>query len=480
MPMAVLLGFAWLPLLVLVTSASMTAFAMESASVGGTLRFALGGAAIATLLGAAGGILAGTREFPARRWLIGLSVALIAAPPAFWWIGLTRMPLAWGTVTGPASAALAAGVALSPITLLLVLAALRELPANLYEAARVSLAPMVRLQAVLVPLLRSPLAGGFLLTVILLLGESELPFLFGFRTVMTDIVTTFSQTFDVTRTVPLVLPLFLVVVILGLLAGRPLMRVILASSRGAQGVVRKPASAGISLCAAGPAAFLLLSIGGYVWAAAAVSDRWRSMPVNGSTAIASIVEPVSCAWITLLLTLAAAYPARRSRAMRYFLWSGLLLFFVPAAVYAIGWIRLSQMLSGVTVLPIVAHVSRAVGLPALGFAVAYSRLPRSLEDAARLVPASPVRRASLFVLPVLLPSLVASSALVAALTYADRDVGSLLLSPGTSRLTLDLYLLSANAPSGTVGAVALIVLLGAMVTVALATAGPVLLWRRRG
>jgi ABC-type Fe3+ transport system permease subunit len=166
--------------------------------------------------------------------------------------------------------------------------------------------------------------------------------------------------------------------------------------------------------------------------------------------------------------------------MRYFLWIGLLLFFVPAAVYAIGWIRLSQVLGGVTVPPIVAHASRAVGLPALGFAVAYSRLPKSLEDAAKLVPVSSFRRAFLFVLPVLLPSLVASSALVAALTYADRDVASLLLSPGTSRLMLDLYLRSANAPSGTVGIVALTALVGATLTVALAAAGPVFLWRRRG
>lgn len=479
-PMALFLGMAWLPLIALFAGGSTAAFNVEAALVTGTLWFTVGGAGVATIVGGTVGLLAGTREFVARRYLIGLSVALIAAPPAFWWIGMTHLPLPWGSVTGPFSAAIVAGVALSPITLLLVLAGLHELPTNLYEAARVALPPLVRVRVVLLPLVRSPLAGGFLLSVILLLGESELPFLFGFRTVMTDIVTTFSQTFDARRTVPLVVPLFIVVIAIGVLAGRPLLRSLLTTSRGTHGVARHPAAFATTLGAAIPSAFLSLGIGGYLWAAFGSVHSARSVPVSSSTAIASIAEPVGCAWIALLLTLLVAYPLRGSRAMRFLLWNGLLLFFVPAAVYAMGWIRLSQMLGGVSILPIVAHSSRAVGLPVLGFAVAYSRLPRSLEDAARLVQTVPVRRAFLFVVPILLPSLVASSALVAALTYADRDVGSLLLAPGTSRLMLDLYLLSANAPSATVGFVALVVLLGAMLTVALAAIGPAWVWGRRG
>jgi hypothetical protein len=78
------------------------------------------------------------------------------------------------------------------------------------------------------------------------------------------------------------------------------------------------------------------------------------------------------------------------------------------------------------------------------------------------------------------PSLVAAAALVAALVFADRDVGSILLTPGASRLMLDLYLLSANAPSARVGAAALVALAGATVTVALAAAGPLVLLKRRG
>lgn len=481
LPLGLLLWLASAPLFFLIAKLSSAGAAIEASSLGPTLGFAVSGAAVATITGGAVGILAGTREYPGRKWLIGLSAVLMAAPPAFWWIGALRVPLAWGNVTGPGTATFVAGLGLSPIALLMVVAALNELPSNLYEAARVALPPATRVRVVLLPLLSSPLVGAFLLTVILLLGESELPFLFGFRTVMTDVVTTFSQTFDVERTVPLVIPLLLTILVLGMVSGRPLMRAVLTSSRGAHGAIRTPAGVTLSLCAAVPVAFLLLSLAGYTWAAIpAVFAERPTVRLKVSTVLVSILEPVVAAWIALLLTLVSAYPARRSRALRILLWVGLLLFCVPASIYAIGWLRMGQVLGGVAVPGVAAHTSRAVGLAALGFAIGYSRVPASLEDAATLVPVSPVRRAFQFVLPLLLPSLAAAAALIAALAYADRDVASLLLPPGASRLTLDFYLASANAPSATIGALAIAVLVGAAATVTLAAAGPVLLWRRRG
>lgn len=481
LPMALLLGLTSVPLIFLLLRLSAAGLAIEWSSFGRTLGFAVGGAAMATMTGGALGMLSSVRTFPGRRGLLALSIVPIAAPPAFWWIGATRVTSVWGNANGPGSAAVVAGLALSPVTLLFVLAALRQMPSNLYEAARVALPPAARLRAVLLPLLRAPLAGGFILTVILLMGESELPFLFGFRTVMTDVVTTFSQTFDVGKTVPLVIPLLLAILALGFLAGGPIMRTVLTSSRGAHGVVRTPASALLSCAAAAPAIGLLLSIGGYAWAIIeALPGGWPRVSVDASTTVVSILEPVACAWSALIVTLAVVYPTRRSGAMRAFLWIGLLLFCIPAAIYAIGWLGVGQALGGLAIPPIVAHTSRAVALATLGFAVGYARLPTSLEDAAALVRVRAVRRAFVFVLPVIVWSLMAASALVAVLTYADRDVASLLLAPGASRLTLNLYLASANAPSSTVGALALVVLAGAAVTVLLAAAGPALLWGRRG
>jgi hypothetical protein len=76
-------------------------------------------------------------------------------------------------------------------------------------------------------------------------------------------------------------------------------------------------------------------------------------------------------------------------------------------------------------------------------------------------------------------SLAATAALAAALIFADRDVASLLLTPGDSRLMLNLYLLAANAPAAVVGATALIVFLAGGVVIGLAAAGSVLLGLRQ-
>ena len=480
LPLALLLAVAAAPLLFLIGTPSTAGFAVDAASLGPTLAFAVGGAAVSTIVGGAAGVLAGTREYRGRVVLIALASVLIAAPPAFWWIGALRMPLPWGNVTGPATAAFVAGLGLTPIPLLLVVAALGELPSNIYEAARVALPPATRIRVVLLPLVASPLMGAFLLTVVLLLGESELPFLFGFRTVMTDVVTTFSQTFDAERTVPLIVPLLLTIIVLGMAAGRPLTRTVLSASRGAHGLVRTRAAWVLGLLAAVPPAFLLLSLAGYASAAVPALIARPTLPVATSTALVSILEPVAVAWIALLLAIVTAYPARGSGAMPFLVWAGLLLFCVPAPIYAIGWLRMGRLFDVVAVPGAVAHTSRAVGLCAMGFAIGYVRMPASLDAAARLVPVSPVHRAFRFVLPLLVPTLAASAALVAALTYADRDVASLLLPPGSSRLTLDFYLASANAPSATVGLQAIAVLAGAAVAVAAAAAGPALLWRRRG
>jgi iron(III) transport system permease protein len=479
-PMGLLLGLASAPLGFVLAHLSGPALTMDWSTLGGTLAFGLGGAGVATTIGGAIGMLSSMREFPGRKQLFALSVVPIAAPPAFWWIGATRLTSAWGNANGPGPAAIVAGLALAPVTLLLVFASVRQMPSTLYEAARVALPPAIRIRSVLIPQLLSPLAGGFLLTVILLLGESELPFLFGFRTVMTDVVTTFSQTFDVGRTVPLVIPLLLLVLVLGGATAGPLIRTILTSSRGAHGIVRAPASAAYTLFAAVPAAYLVLSVSGYASAVvtALPSGRLR-LPVDLQTTVVSILEPVGCAWGSLILALVSAYPARQSGAMPAFLQIGLVLFCVPPAIYAIGWLGVGQAFGGVAIPPAVAHTSRAVALSILGFAVGYSRIPRSLEHAASLVRVSPIRRASVFVLPLIVWSLAAAAALAAALTYADRDVGSLLLPPGASRLTLNLYLASANAPSWTVGVLALAVLVCAALTVLLAAVGPALVWSRR-
>ncbi len=480
LPLVALLSCATLPLFFLGFRFSAL-LRIDVSSLAPTLAFAIAGAMVSAILGGALGAAAGTLDASGRRWAVGASAALIAAPPAFWWIGLTRLPVGLGSLNGPVSGSVVAGCALAPVTFFLVLAATREISSSTYEAARVALPPARRVAFVLFPQLRAAVISGFLFTVILLLGESEIPFLFGFRTSMTDVVTTFSQTYDVGRTLPIILPLIATVLLLGVLMAGPLFSVILPGARGDRGVVRKPAGWAVGVGLLILPLLMTLSLAGFAWMAiSGVGGIGRRLPPGASTLMASVAEPIVCALSSLGLAVLAAYPARRSAAIRPLTVVGLLLFCVPAAVVAIGWIGVAQTLDGIPIAPALAHVSRTIGLPALGFLVAYARLPPSLEDAARLVPLPPIRRAWTLMLPLMVPSLAATAALTGALIFADRDIASLLLAPGESRLMLNFYLLSANAPSAVIGVNALLVFAAGAAVVMLAGVGPFVLmakWR---
>src|SRR5262249_25481812 len=152
------------------------------------------------------------------------------------------------------------------------------------------------------------LLAGLLLAGILLLGESEIPFLFGFRTAMTDVVTTFSQRFDAGSTAPIVVPLVSTVVVAALLLVQPLFKVLLPSSRGGRGIVRVPARHAASVVTFGLPLVAAASLLGYARGLGSTglgSRLWAELPAVR----VSIVEPVACAWVTIAIALLAAYPA---------------------------------------------------------------------------------------------------------------------------------------------------------------------------
>jgi iron(III) transport system permease protein len=480
-PLVALIAFASIPLVLLTIQGAAEA-TIDVSSLGPSLRFAAMGAFVAVVVGGLSGAIAGTLEVPGRRWATAIATVLIAAPPAYWWIGVTRLPGRFGSLSGVWGGSVVAGMALAPVTLLLVLAAAREIPSNVYQAARLSLDPVRRFRFILLPLLRPALSAGFLLTLILLLGESEIPFLFGFRTSMTDIVTIFSETFEPGRTAPLVMPLLGTVIVLGAMMAKALFAVLLAAPASGRGVIRRRAGRAMAVGLLPLPALAALSLIGYGWASASNGAiPWARIQAGMGTTAASIAEPILCAVAGVALVMTAAYPIRRSFSIRPLMAISLLLFCVPAGIVAIGWIAVAQAMGGSSIAPAVAHVSRAIALPGLGFLVTYSRMAPSLDDAARLVPVSARRRAWTFILPLLAPSIAAASAMTAALIFADRDIASLLLAPGQSRLMLSLYLLSANAPSAAIGAAALVVFAAGAAVISAAGLLPFVLLRgRRG
>jgi iron(III) transport system permease protein len=478
LPLSALAALGAAPLFFIAAHGALSRPRIDASAFGHSVAFALTGALLACALGGAAGLMVGVLDFPWRRPLAALLAFPLAAPPAFWWLGIARAPGVSGhPFSGLAAGTIAAALALAPVPYLLTLAAVREVSSSTYDAARLALPPRTRVARVLLPLCRGAFAAGFLLCVVLLLGESEIPFLFGFSTLTTEVVTRFGQTFDASKVAPIALPLVVCALALGGAARRPLFGSLL-TRRAGDGVRRTRRNVALlpALLLAWPAVWALV---GYGAGAARGLLAGRPSPLSRSAVLASISEPVLCALIAIPISIAAASIARGSRLLQPLLGFGLLVFCVPSSVLAIGWIGLGAP-GGVQVPPALVHVSRLWPLGALAFAAANARLPRSLEDAAALVPISPFSRMARIVLPVLAPSLAAGSVLTAMLVFADRDVSSLLLSPGSERALLDLYLVSANAPSAVVGLTALGALGCGLLAGAVAGLVPWLVLRPRG
>src|SRR5438034_770720 len=99
LPMTLLLGAASAPLLFLLAGLAVLSPRLEFASLARTLGFAVGGGLVSTAVGLTAGSILGTRDFRGRTGLIALACVLVAAPPAFWWIGLTRLIVfSWGNL----------------------------------------------------------------------------------------------------------------------------------------------------------------------------------------------------------------------------------------------------------------------------------------------------------------------------------------------------------------------------------------------
>jgi iron(III) transport system permease protein len=473
---SVLLGISAAPLIFIILSAR-GAVRVDGGSFMNSAIFACVGASIAVVLGGAEAIVLAMTNAKGHVLANAICVVPLAAPAAFWWLGLQRLGSFATTVFhGEGGAAVISGIALSPVPFLLVTAALHEIPSSALEAARLALPPPSRVVRVLLPMLRSAFIASFLLTTVILIGESELPFLFGFRTVMTDAVTEFARSFDAAEVAPMIVPVLVLVIALAMVMRGALLKTLLAPARGARGV--RPTPQPWHLLAAAP---ILLLLGASIAGHLSGLTRGGAFDIQrvGAVAATSIAEAVVWSWITVGAAIVVVYPIRRSPQLRWMLSIAVVLFAAPSAFFAIGCVAFSQR-AGVDVPVGAAHFCRLLGLAIIAFAAAYTRIPRSVDDAAQLVPMSSILRAHRFVLPLLGASSAATALLVATMILSDRDVASVLLPAGAERLMLDLYLTAANAPAFVVSAWAVAVLGSAIIVAVASGAGPWLLWRRRG
>lgn len=463
------LGGAPVDLVELIGSATVVALLARSA----TIAFCV--TAVAFVIGVPLGLLLGRTDVPARGPLLALHAFPIFVPPFLVALGWFHVLGVNGVLGTPASArwlfsaiglVFVLGVTLAPIVTGLTAIALRNLDPSLEDAARVIASPVRTAVRILLPTAWPAIALALLLVFALALSELAVPMFLRVRTYPASVFArlggiNYAPGEAVALTLPLVgvtLALLMVERRIGsdrafpILGLRSRERAVLGLGRW-----RIPLTllcAGLALLSLAPVlALALRAVGGGgvrlipIWIRASL---WSSLWSAG----------VAASVITIL-SLAAGWALARGRIHGRLLDAALMLgFLTPSAVLGVGLIaawnhEATRAIYGGTAILVFGLVARyaVIGVRVIATAVAQSS--RTLEDAAAVVGASPLRALRSIVVPLHARGIAAAWFLALVFCLRDLDTVVLFYPPGGEPLTVRIFTLEANGPENVVAALAI-------------------------
>ncbi|HVR73500.1 MAG TPA: hypothetical protein VMT52_04175 [Planctomycetota bacterium] len=420
--------------------------------LGRTVLLAAGGTAIALVLGGAAAVAFERRVFPARSILRVTALAPLLIPPVFHVAVWERLAAPGGVlplllpfaveagrpfpIRNVAMAALILGSSCSPIPFFFLSSALRALPRELVEAARISRGPVAIWTRVILPLLFPSIAAGAGLVFTLTLWNHEVPGLLDVMTYPVVILVNHGVRNDAGLAFAAASPL------LALGTAVLLASELWAERRGFALVGREK---GECLAPEGKPGVASWLVAGGWWAFVAL------LPVAMLVRMAGPPSVYGAAWITdgpkvllgcavhglsaLLAVLAAGallLPPRAGRPRRVAgLW---LAFALPGSLlaFALAVLTLSGPLSplydswGILV---AASLARFVPIAACVLAAQLRSVPRGLWEAADLAPGA-LRRWFGIRLPLAAPGLAVGAVAVLLLSSGELSATLLLSPPG--------------------------------------------------
>ena len=473
-----------------------------------TALLALGVAIGVMLLGSACAAAVTLFDFPGRRifeWALLLPLAMPAYVLAYAWTDAlqyssplqtalrttlgTRGPL-WPDVRSLWGAVILFVLCLYPYVYLLTRAALAERGVHMLEAARLLGAPLARrVMQVALPLARPAIAAGVALALMETLADFGVGAYFGLSTFSTGVYKAWLVMNDRVASAHLASLLLLAVALLLTVEHRAQSRLRFAETRGAHGHEARPvrlqgraALAAWVLCAV-PVAFgfvlPVLWLLRMLWVEAGASEF--GLPLNrfASWAASSLRLAALAALAATLLALALSVAQRRGGRARVLPLLTRLVglgYAMPGAVIAVGillplgWVQqrwpqssLSAWVTGTILGLMYAYLVRFAAVALQSLQSGLARVPRSIDDTARLLGASPRRVFVQLHLPLLRRSVLAAALLVFVdvmkelpATLVLRPFGSDTLAVVAYNLARDERLGEAALPSLAIVAVGLL------------------------
>ncbi|WP_105566178.1 ABC transporter permease [Microbacterium halophytorum] len=471
-------------------------------------------AVLAVGVGTALALLLDRTDVPGRGALRLFALSPLLMPPfvgAIAWLGIagptSPLNLAWRDVFGSPLWSIygADGVILLltvhsyPIVMLIIAAALKRIPSDLEQAARMSGAgPARSLLQVTVPLLRPALLSSFIVVAVGNLADFGIPSIIGlperFVTLAT-LVYRYLQSGTVDEPLQIVATIGVVVLLLALIG---VVLQALASGRGAQldmsqaraqrmrlGAARLPVAAVTWAVVLGITVLPLVALATQtLLRAPGVPLTWDNLTLDHfATALTSESALTGAANSVMLATLAAvvcgvlglgigvAVARIRTRPARWLGAAANLPQAVPGIVIAVAWLILAPTLGlfNTPWLILCAYVTSFIALVVQAVAAPLESTPASAEEAARVAGAGRLRSLIDITCRMALPAALSGAVLVAVTAVRELTLSVLLLSPGSQTLGVAIFNFQQAGAFSTASAWSLIVAVFGLAFIGLAT-----------
>jgi len=367
---------------------------------------------------------------------------------------------------GPWATILALAVIFVPIIMLMVLPALRTMPAVLVESARILVADSRVWWRVIIPLACPVLVSAGGLVFALAMVNYSVPALLQFNVYTMEIFAEFSQSGDPLAVMALAVPLAVPVVGLSILAQLAWKKTPLIGDPK-EGVVLRGLPQPVILRFWGQAAAVLLAMSIAVPVlvllvqAASLHTIWQAVVSAAPEIRLSLELALSVGILSALIAWPSAQLLTNWRGGRWF-WYVIPLA-IPGPLLGIGLIHmwntpLGAGIYGRPIMLILAHAGCFLPYAVFAQAIHFRRLDPLLYDAASLHAVGWHRRFFQVQLRLRLPGLLGAVGLVAALSLGEIGVSLLIMPPGQSTLSLRLFNLMHYGASDVVAGLSLAVL----------------------
>ncbi len=466
---------------------------------------AAGSALLATIMGALLAVFLDRTDLPGRtalRWVFLLPFLIPPFIGAMAWIallgpngpvnGLLRTVVGTDTpnvsVFGGWGVVFLLSVHSYPFAYLVIAAAMRRVPSGLEEAARISGATTWQtLRDITLPLMRPGLLAALMLTFVANLSDFGIPALIGLPeryTTLTTLVYRYLASGTISNPLPAVSAIGLVLLVLALAAvvlqrrftsGLELDGDSRVGTPLALGRLRLPLSGALGVIAACICVFPLLALTSQaLLPAPGIPLTWDTVTLDNITNAVtsrgarrgfsnSIFLAVGAALIcgVLGLGVAALLMRTRSRTNAALDVTVLLPQALPGLVVAVAWLLVAPLL-GIFNTPWVilgAYVTAFLALVVQAVRAPLQSVPTSLDEAARLAGASPLRALTDVAVRLAAPAALTGGVVVLLTAVRELTISVLLVAPGSQTLGVVIFNLQQAGDYNSASALALIVAL---------------------